>query len=210
MSAEVSVLMPSPPSKSLFGRDALDDDDAAAECRRNARRAARSRRACCPCGSSGRRRGRVQCKIIGMHLGARLAFAFAARRHLVERRVEVVARRRRGEAERVRRVGVLGHVPVVGQARHRPRRGRSRTCARSGSSRHGGAKRNLPSAIAEPVRVVRRLEVRLHVEPFLLREVLDRPPAGVLQRPVDRVRARVMSKPGCLAPTRFASAQMTS
>ena len=64
--------------------------------------------------------------------------------------------------------------------------------------------------IGEAVEVVGGVEIRLAVDPFLALKPLQRAPAGYLQRPVDQFARAVMAKPGCWAPRRLASAQITS
>src|SRR5262245_16443462 len=104
------------------------------------------------------------CQVVRVHLDARLAVARLAGRHLVEGRVEIVARRAGGEAEGMAGVGILRHVPMVGQARHI-----------GGDSDAVRARRGhvLPIwleteslvRVAEALEVVRLLERRLAVDP---------------------------------------------
>ena len=121
-------------------------------------------------------------------------------RRLVERRVEEAARRRRREPERMLVVRHLDDGPVIRQLRHlldRP-------------AGHGAAERHvrpvrLEAELAvrpvEAVDVVRRLEIRLAVDPALGFELGERAPAGLLQACQSIISRGVMSKPGCSAPS---------
>ena len=117
-------------------------------------------------------------EVVGVDLGPRRSLALPARRHLVEGRVEVAARGRCREPERdaPRRPlsftsqwsGSCGTPAAMPQSCLRPDR----------NVRPVRLEAEFAVRVGEAVRVVRRREVRLAVDPLLRLEFGERAPAG--------------------------------
>src|SRR5690606_28870548 len=111
-------------------------------------------------------------------------FQLSARRRLVERGIEVVARRARRETEGMLRIGLLDDIPVIRKWWYEMSNAPVPS-ARGRDLRPVRLEFELPVGIGKPADIVRRLEVRLGIDPALCLQIFERAPARVLQRPID-------------------------
>ena len=137
-------------------------------------------------------------RVLGMQHHARAALAADRGRGLGERRVEIVPRRRRHQAERHLLGRLLDDLPVVGELRHRreqivadePARGQCRPVGREPEPAVG---------MGEAADVVRVVELRLTVEPAFFLQPDRPPPSRCAQGVIDEL-ARGHPEPGMVGP----------